>query len=161
MLAVLALFPAPGSSALVIGAAFVLLGNAMMMVTRWPIYSVENRKAWLKKWGLRISFGGAVFAVWGAAKPMWSGKYPVVSAVLLVVALAMSGLLLAPIVLRVPPSVKEKETEEHPSDERQSTNGAAVTVRASADPEIDVEDATEGEADLGEPPEVHPKASES
>jgi hypothetical protein len=150
--------PPPGTSALVIGAAFVLLGSAMAMVTRWPIYKAKSRKAWLEKWGLRIAFVGAVAAVWGAAKPMWeSGKYPVASGVLFAVALAMSGLLLAPLFLRGPPGIKEEEAEEQPSDERQSIKGAAVTVRAGTDPQIGVEGTTESEADLGEPPKVHSK----
>jgi hypothetical protein len=132
----------------------------MAMVTRWPIYSVENRKAWLKKWALRLSFSGALAAVWGASKPMWeSGEYPIVSCVLVAVALAMGGLLVAPLILRAPADVKEETAQEPPSDERQGEDGAAVASRAGADPEIGVESTTEGEAELGERPKALSKAS--
>lgn len=148
----------PGTSLLVCGAAFVLLGCAMAMATRWPVYSVAAREEWLEKWGLRISFAGAVGAVVGAAEPMWaSGEYPVVSGVLFAVALAMSALLLAPIVLSCPTRVEEDEAEDVPCETHQEVNGATVASIPIAHRDVHQEHATEGKTDLGEPPKVHPK----
>jgi hypothetical protein len=145
----------PGTSALVIGAALVLLGSAMAMVTRWAIYSVKGRKAWMEKWGLRTSFGGAVAAVWGAGEAIISsGEHPVIGGVLLVIALAMSGLLLAPIVLRGPASVQEEEAEEQPRHEHKEGNVRVCGPKKDSDQVIRVEGGTEVNVEHRKPSEA-------
>jgi len=158
--------PPPGSSALVIGAALLLLGTAMAMVTRWPIYNVKGRKAWMERRGLWISFAGSVAAVWGAGEAIiGSGENLFVGGVLLAVALALSVLLLAPVVLRGPSGVKEGKTEEQPCDERDEDGVASVAgvcgAEEDGDQVIHVEGATESHAEHRKPPKAHPKASKS
>lgn len=162
-------YPAPpGAIALVIGAALALLGNSMVMVARWSIYDPGDRRVWMTKWGVRISFTGSVAAVWGAASAIiGTGEYPVVGGVLFLVSLAMGALLLAPIFLSGPSSVEEEETEQRPSDEPHGNEGAAVPIeRASDTAKADegrdghVEDPDHSGVKHRQPTEVHPEASE-
>jgi hypothetical protein len=120
--------PPPGAIVLVIGAAFALLGNSMVMVAPWRSYGVKNRGVWMKKSGALVSVVGSVFAVAGAADALKDSGEWLLALGLLLVALAMLGLLLAPVFLSGQPSVNEVAGKQPPCNKPQSPGGLAIAV---------------------------------
>lgn len=146
--------PSAGASLLVSGGAIALLGSAMVMAAYWPAYSAKDHRDWMKKWGRRFSFVGALLAVMGAADVMGAGEHLIVGIVLFLVVLAMGGLLVAALILHGPPSVEESEVEKSPSDEHQAGDDTAVAGEKGIGQEIHVEDATENGTEHRKPPEA-------